>query len=292
MKKIIALLLSAVLFLSAAACDICGGGLNNLNPYLFPHLSKSYLGVSYFHNHYRLNEDGQITNQYNNAFVFSGQYTFSNKVQVMALVPFQFNTMTSENIKASTQGIGDVTVLANYTVLTKMLFKTSHAFSVGAGLKLPSGEYNKVKNDPLNDQNFQLGSGSLDYLLNASCRFGFGNFILSTLGAYKYTTSNKDGYRYGDVLTTGATAVYQVKAGQFSLAPYLQAVHETHYRDAAQHVLQNHSGGDVLYTGAGLDISAKRITIGMNYQVAANQNLVQGELQAKPRLSARLSFSL
>jgi hypothetical protein len=56
--------------------------------------------------------------------------------------------------------------------------------------------------------------------------------------------------------------------------------------------LQNHSGGDVLYTGAGLDISAKRITIGMNYQVAANQNLVQGELQAKPRLSARLSFSL
>lgn len=154
MKKIIAVLLFAILFLNAAACDICGGGLNNLNPYLFPHLSKSYLGLSYFHNHYRINEDGQITNQYNNAFVFSGQYTFRNKVQVMAVVPFQFNTITSGTAAAKTQGVGDITVLANYVVLNKMLCKTTHAFTIGAGLKLPTGEYNRTKNDPLNDQNF------------------------------------------------------------------------------------------------------------------------------------------
>ena len=78
----------------------------------------------------------------------------------------------------------------------------------------------------------------------------------------------------------------------FSIAPYVQLINETHYRDADNHVLQNHSGGDILYTGGGVDVSVKRMTIGINGQVAANQNLLQGELQAKPRFSARLSFSL
>lgn len=285
-------LLISILFLKAAACDICGGGLDNLNPYLFPHLSRSYLGLSYLHNHYHLTEDGNIRDQYNNALVFTGQYTVMNRVQVMAILPFQVNSINTQNSSVSTQGMGDVTVLANYSVLQKEIGKTTHFISVGGGIKFATGEYHASKTGDLSNQNFQLGSGSNDYLMNLVYRFTTGNFSFNTVGTYKYTTPNKDEYRYGDVLTTGATAVYLVKKRNYSLAPYVQLVNEVHYRDAANHVLQNHSGGDVLYAGGGLDVTANRITVGLNYQVATHQNLIQGELQAKPKFSARLSFSL
>jgi hypothetical protein len=292
MKTFIILSMVGLLSLNAAACDVCGGGVNNLNPYLFPHLSKSYIGFSYLHNHYRLNEYGSIRNQYNNSLVFTGQYTVKNRLQLMAILPFQFNAITTQNNSSFTKGLGDVTLLANYLALQTKVGQTGHVVSAGAGIKFATGEYNASNPNELNDQNFQLGSGSTDYLLNLVYRFSAGNFSFNTLGAYKYTTPNKDGYRYGDVLTTGATAVYLVRTEGISLAPYVQVINENHYRDAAGHILQDHSGGDVLYAGGGLDVSALKITVGVNYQAAARQNLIQGELQAKPRFSARISFSL
>lgn len=292
MKKISIALLASMLFLKAAACDICGGGMNNMNPYLFPHLSKSYIGLSYLHNHYRLNEDGTVSNQYNNSFVVTGQYTIKTRLQVLVLLPFQSNTISTTSSSMNAQGLGDITFLVNYLAIQKNIGKTRHVISAGAGIKLPTGEYNPSKTGEIANQNFQLGSGSKDVLTNLVYRFNVGNFSLNTVGAYKYTTANKEGYRYGDVVTAGATAVYVIQKEGFSLAPYLQAVNENHYRDAANHVLQNHSGGNVLYTGAGLDVSVNRTTVGINYQLAANQNLIGGELTAKPRFSARISMTL
>jgi hypothetical protein len=34
-----------ILLQQAKACDICDG-MNNLNPYIFPHLSKSYVSLA------------------------------------------------------------------------------------------------------------------------------------------------------------------------------------------------------------------------------------------------------
>ena len=292
MKKTFIAMLSCMLFIEAVACDICGGGVNNLNPYLFPHLSKSYIGLSYIRNHYRLDQDGNLQHQYSNTVLLTGQYTIKDRVQLMLLLPFQFNTVTSQNQSVSTQGIGDITILASYLALQRSIGKTRHVISAGAGIKLATGSYNVSKSDELVDRNFQLGTSSTDYLMNLVYRFNIGNFSLNTVGSYKYTTPGNDGYRYGDLVTANMTAVYVMGKENFSIAPYVQLINETHYRDADNHVLQNHSGGDILYTGGGVDVSVKRMTIGINGQVAANQNLLQGELQAKPRFSARLSFSL
>jgi len=285
-------MLSCMLFIEAAACDICGGGVNNLNPYLFPHLSKSYIGISYMRNHYRLNQDGNHQHQYSNTVLFTGQYTVKNRVQLMLLLPYQSNTVTNQNQSVSTKGIGDITVLASYLALQKTIGKTRHVISAGAGIKLATGSYNVSKSDELVDRNFQLGTSSTDYLMSLVYRFNISKFSLNTVGAYKYTTPGNDGYRYGDVVTANVTAVYVLGNENLSVAPYVQLINETHYRDADKHVLQNHSGEDILYTGGGFDVSVKNMTIGINGQIAASQNLILGELQVKPRLSARLSFSL
>lgn len=291
MKKTFVAFLLAILCQQATACDICGG-VSHLNPYMFPHLSRSYVSFAYLRNLYSSTEDGTLSNSNNSTLLLSGQYTVNGKLQLLAMVPYHFNQTTVGEASSSTEGLGDVTILANYNLFRVQTAALTHAFSLGAGVKLPTGRNGSNNLIDLTSEALQLGTGSLDYLASAIYRVNTGNFTLSTVGSYKYTTPNNGDYRYGDVLTTGATAVYTINRKDISLNPYLQIMNETHYRDAASHVLQNGSGGSVTYAGAGLDVSTSRLTIGANAQVAARQNLMRGNLTAKPKFSARISVTL
>jgi hypothetical protein len=207
-------------------------------------------------------------------------------------VPYQLNIQQNWYGANNTKGLGDITLMGNYRLLMHQGRSNTQTVVVGGGVKLPAGNYTAVKSEAIEDQNFQLGTGSIDYLLNASYRLSYRKWVFSAIGSYKYNTQNKDNYRYGDVLTTGATAVYRKELKNFSVAPYIQVMNETQMKDANNHILQNHSGGSALFTGGGIDINTRKIAVGVNYQFAADQNLSKGEIIAKPRLSAHISFVL
>jgi hypothetical protein len=286
----------SVLFLSSGkllACDICGCGVSNYNPFLFPHLSRSYLGLSWYHRLYQTHSDNGVTGKESyHSILISGQYSPLKNLQLVALLPYQVNKLNSDKGVKNISGLGDVSFIANWRLLDKAGEKFRQAIIAGGGVKLPTGKYNSSKSETINDQNFQLGSGSLDYLLNASYQLSYGKWVLSTASSYKYNTANKDGYRFGDVLTNGVTLVYRKDLAEISIVPYLQVINETQMKDANRHILQDHSGGNVLYTGGGIDINTKSFTVGANYQFAAKQNLAEGQINVKPRFVFHLSFTL
>ena len=293
MKKIfIAIVLSVVLFSSANACDICGGGTGTYNPFLFPHLSKNYIGLNFlnrsFHTHY---DDGSVTTTHYSTFLILGQYSVSSKLKLVAFVPYSTNKMERDNMLIKSSGTGDVTLLVNYNLWDKAGESISQSLIIGGGAKLHTGTYTQPKTEDVNDRNFQLGTGSIDYILNGSYRMGYGNWVVNAIGSYKYNTANKEHYRFGDILTAGGTVAYQKTCNKISIAPYVQVVHESQMKDADKHVLQDDSGGSILYAGAGMDVTVSKITIGANYQFAAN-NISKGELNANPRFSSRISFAL
>ena len=293
MKKIfIATLLSAFLFTTANACDICGGGSADYNPFLFPHLSKNYIGLNFLnrslHGH---NHDGSTTRARYSTLLIFGQYSISRKVKFLAFVPYSANMIERDNNIIKSKGTGDVILLVNYKLWDKAGESISQSLIIGGGAKLHTGTYTQPKTEDVNDRNFQLGTGSIDYILNGSYRMGYGNWVVNAIGSYKYNTANKEHYRFGDILTAGGTVAYQKTFDKISIAPYVQVVHESQMKDADKHVLQDNSGGSILYTGAGMDVSASQITIGANYQFAAN-SISKGELNANPRFSARISFAL
>jgi hypothetical protein len=293
MKKIfISIAMYFIASASTFACDICGGSFTNQNPYLLPHPLSSYIGISFQHSYYYLRNDASVNKQQSHSVVLLGQYAINRKINLVAVIPFQSNTITSARSSVSNKGLGDISLLANFNALRTTIGKTLHQVSVSAGVKLATGKYNVSKDESISDQNFQLGTSSVDYLMNISYRLNAGNFSFHALGSYKYTNANKEGYRYGDVLTTAATAIYAVKKEKFALAPYAQVINEQHYKDANQHMLQDYSGGNILLGGAGLDVSKDKITFGLSYQVPIRQNLIQGELEAKPKIAGRISFSL
>ncbi|HUQ97313.1 MAG TPA: transporter [Chitinophagaceae bacterium] len=291
MKRIFIL---ALLFAgtTAFACDICGYGVANYNPFLFPQLSSSYLSIAYQHRLYLMHaDDGATSHQYYNSVSVTAQYGVSKKLQLIAILPYQFNNATGATMQ-NRNGSGDATVLANYKLWNKPFGTVKHTVMARVGVKLPTGTYEETKTGAIDDQNFQLGTGSIDYLANASYRVGIRKWIFNAVATYKYNSTNKDAYRYGDMITTGATAIYRKDWDGFSVAPYVQLVHEQQLKDADHHVLQSHSGGQVLYTGGGVDVNTRKIALGVNYQWAPAQNLAEGHITVKPKLSAHLSFML
>lgn len=275
------------------ACDICGGGISNYNPFLFPHLSKTYMSLSYAHRHYQTqSESGIMESEHFHSLLLAGQYSIGKHFQLIAMIPFQYNTLVRENEIKHISGLGDIDILVNYKLLDRMFKNNRQTIMIGGGIKLPSGKYTRGKGQTTEETSGQAGTGSLDFLLNTSYRISFANWIFSAAASYKYNTQNKDGYRFGDVITSGATIVYRKDLKGFSVAPYTQFILEKQMKDAGQHLIQDHSGGYAFYTGAGLDLNTKKIAVGFNYQFAASQNLSQGAIAVKPRITAHISFLL
>jgi len=292
MKKLLIAFLLGVNYIPASACDVCGLGTSNYNPLLFPHLSKHYLSVNYLHRLYHTHSEEGINKAHLNTFFISGQYSINEKLQLVAMLPYQVNKQEIAGTTRNLKGAGDLTLLANYRLWMKQGRSNTQTLTVGGGFKLPTGKYTASKSGTIEDQNFQLGTGSVDYMLNASYRLSYRRWVFSAVGSYKYNTENKQNYRYGDIWATGATAVYRKELKDFSISPYLQIMKEIQLRDADDHIIQKHSGGSVLYSGGGFDVNTRKFSIGANHQFAAKQNLLQGEINAKPRLSIHFSIVL
>jgi len=293
MKKFSILLIIAGLFyLPAHACDICGCGVSNYNPFLFPHLSRSYVSLSYIHRSYRTASHTAEGEQDYTTMMLAAQYSLTKRIQLLTMLQFGVNNYISDGTKRKLNGLGDASIMFNYTAWEKMTKICRQTFVLGGGFKLPSGKYQAAKSSAIEENIFQLGTGSTDFIFNTSYRASFRKWMVSVAGTYKYNTQNKDDYRFGDVLTSGTTLAYKQEFDGISLMPYLAVTNEWQYRDADNHVLQNASGGNVLYTGAGIDVNTKKLAAGFNYQFAASQNLAGGVLQAKPRLTAHISFTL
>jgi len=279
--------------LSVNACDICGCGVGNYNPYLFPHLSKSFISLSYMHRYYRTHSETGINgNEYYNSFLLTAQFSIGKKFQVMAMLPFQVNQLVNDHETQNRAGAGDMSFLINYRLFDKMSTGKRQTIMIGAGLKVPSGKYTTAKTEEIDDQNFQLGTGSLDYIVSASYRISLAKWAFSAATSYKYNTQNKDDFRFGDVLTSGATAVYRIDGNKISVAPYAQLISEIQMKDAAAHVIQEHSGGHAFYTGAGIDVNTRKAAIGINYQLPVSQHMAEGQINVRPRISAHISFVL
>ena len=115
MKKIFITVLLLPLFLSTRACDICGCGVGNFNPYMFPHLSKNFINFSYQHRYYQTHflENGEEMNnrEHYNTFSLTGQYSPFKNLQLMAVVPFQANRQSGPEGNKSLNRLGDVVFL-------------------------------------------------------------------------------------------------------------------------------------------------------------------------------------
>ncbi|GAB3641690.1 hypothetical protein [Spirosoma arcticum] len=296
-------LIICVLMLTAlpcVACDICGCGNGSSFFGILPQSHRGFVGVRYGYKSYAshltsVNLRSEETFQKAELW---GRFYPMRKLQVLAFVPYFVNrqTLLETGDQKTLSGLGDASVLVNYNVLNTFMDSTihqiDHSLLLGGGVKLPTGRY---RYDPLSDAdvanaNFQLGTGSVDVLVNAVYTVRYRQWGINTDATYKMNGANSNRYQFGNRTTVNASVLYFGQLGGVTLVPNAGVAYENARRDRDLGVLNTRTGGYTTFATAGIEGYIRNVSMGVNYQKPVTQNLSNGELRANSRLNLHVTL--
>jgi len=304
MKKSIISIAALLFFMQCHACPFCGCGVGGFYIGLLPTYKSTFFGVRYETMSYATHVKADATqfsyDHYTVAELWGG-VSVGKKWQLLAFMPYHINLQNTDDGAKHQNGIGDATVIANYRLwqTSKVNFKTKSLLKqelwLGAGVKLPTGKYNVDLSNPdteLGDVNSQMGTGSLDFIVNGTYKITINSIGINTTAAYKINTVNNSNFRYGNRFNANSFAFYSTAVKKLGLAPNIGVL----YEDAAINRLQKgaveETGGYVALAAAGIEVNIKKLTIGGNVQAPFSQNFAQGQTTAKMRGMLHISVSL
>lgn len=281
----------------SSACNVCGCGVGNYHYGILPQYAKNFAGLRYRHSSYTSTLDA--SHNYSNSYEtfhtaeLWGRFYPAKKVQAFIFVPFNFNEREEGRQIKSLNGLGDIVVSANYNLINtydsvNAVFK--HNLLVGGGLKLPTGEYRALENGLTVNQNFQLGTGSVDFLFNLIYTVRYDDFGLNTEASYSLNTTNKDEYRFGNATRMGLTAFYVLRSGALTIMPNIGMSGEF-FEDNKQfgQPFPDTGGWASLYN-AGAEIYYRSIALGIFYSRPGRQALFNDLVKADDRVSMHVTF--
>ncbi len=300
MKKYILYSLFILSALPGFACDICGCGNGGSFFGIMPQGHRRFLGLRYrqasFDSHLgSLNL--QTREQFRTAELW-GRFYPLKRLQVLGFVPYQFSqqTMLKTGEITPLQGLGDVSLMAQYNLLNTFMQDSAvrtvdHNLLIGGGVKLPTGRYryDASSDAEVANPNFQLGTGSVDYLFTAIHTMRYRQWGLNTDLAYRLTGINSNGYRFGNRINASLSAFYLSSTGPKAIMPNVGVFVEQAQRDRQQGVRNNRTGGYAAYLSAGAEVYLNKWSMGVSYRHPVAQRLANGEVRANAQLSTHLT---
>lgn len=284
---------------SGLSCPFCGCGNSNFQIGILPTFSNAFVGVRYSYSHFKTDSGSQFSRDYFHATEIWGGYKW-RKVQVMAFVPYLSIHKRSDDGVINNSGIGDITLLANYLLLSKSVTASEnkpyfgYALWIGGGIKLHTGQSNVDVNDPgftIGDFTGTPGTGSTDYLLNMNYNLFVRSHGLVTNVAYKINTKNDQQYQYGNRLFLNAAYFHSFTFGSVTLRPSigLNFVSNAANRYEAHEV--PFSAGYILSGLVGFNIQRNKIGLQFSSFAPLQQDVFHGLTQMKERESVALTYS-
>jgi hypothetical protein len=290
---------------SANACDICGAGGGSGYLGLLPDFYKYIFSVRHRYNylHTHLGADGNTTylttNEKYHITEIWGGWAITSKTRLMITVPYSINEKINQGVAKNKSGFSDISVSGFFQLLNKKkaIFKKkelTQTLWIGAGIKLPTGEYNAEDKSATNQTAnlFQLGTASFDYLFTATYDARLQKSGINMSASYKINSCNKHKYRYGNKVNITTQVYHKLSIKKIALAPNAGFQFESSGKDADNGFKAALSGGKILSGTLGLETSINKIAVGANFQMPLSQQLANGFVKASNRMMMHLSFAL
>lgn len=296
MKRTILVLFILILSCQTYACEICGCGLGNYYIGILPRFEKRFIGLRYQFNsfHTRLNDDPTEFSRdfYQTIELWSG-WNIGKKWQVLAFIPVNLNHQVSDEGVSNRNGIGDIAVLANYKVLDINSKNFSQQLRIGGGMKLPTGKFDIEQNDPdlAAIANTQIGSGSLDFLVDGMYSLRVKRFGMVNTVSYKINSANKDKYQFGNKFSANSFIYYSTRISSASFSPNVGILYEHSGENKLQDGKIDLTGGYSLLGSLGTEISFSKIAVGFNIQLPVAQNFAENQTKEKVKGMVHISFA-
>lgn len=299
MKYITKVLLLSILTLMgmpAKACDVCGCSLGGNYFGILPQFNKNFIGLrwsqSKFYAH--MNHNSQyLDEEYSNDTYMKaelwGRFYINKRFQVFAFIPYAYNKMEGTEQNITSYGLSDITFLSNYLIFNtgeNNTTKFKHTLMGGVGIKLPTGKNNLKESGVLVNPNFQMGTGSTDFLISSVYTLRYQKVGLNTEAGYKMNTRNAEDYLFGNQFHASTQFFLWQNIKSFSFLPNTGL----YYEQAAMHkddqIIQVNTGGSALLLTAGIETYFKNFTLGINYKRPVSQNYnsdALADIQSKDR---------
>lgn len=298
MKKII---LTGILFFTFTglfACDICGCSAPGYFFGPFPQFKSHFYGVRYYFRSFNSevkDDASQFSKDFYQTAEIWGGLNVGKKWQLMAFVPYNFNKQKSDDGTNSMNGIGDITLMANYKILNnsrqlKNGKNIRQQLMFGAGIKIPTGKFSADPDDIIAGANNQPGSGSVDVLLNSMYTLQINTWGVNGTLNYKINNS-ADQFRFGNTLNANLFAFKNITAKSLIISPNVGLMYENLQANQLENLKVADTGGNALLGAAGVEINMSKVTLGVNVQLPIDQNLSDGQTKIQSRGIAHVTFA-
>jgi hypothetical protein len=305
MRKIF--LISILLIAGAydlSACDICGCGVGSYYIGILPDFKKRFVGLRYQYKTLtsHLGPGGSrsyltTAETYQTAELWGG-WNIGRRFRVIGFVPLNFNSRENQGVSMHRSGLGDIAAVGYYQLLDKQQTAGSkllvQSLWLGAGIKLPTGRYEPAEHKENEDapNNFQLGTASTDFTLNAMYDVRLMDLGLNANASYKINTNNRYDYRYGNKFTANLLAYYKIRLKEkLTIAPNAGMLYETAAKDReTKKYTVDISGGYSLMATVGMEATIGNISAGANFQPAVSQQLADMRIKAGNRAMVHVTY--
>lgn len=301
MRKYVFLFLLLYPAMPLAACDLCGCSNSGSFFGILPQGHRGFVGVRYrygsYHSHLSsLNLSSRETFRTTELW---GRFYPLRRVQVMAFVPYQINeqTLLKTGKTIPLRGLGDVSAMAQYNLLNTFMDnngvrRVDHNWLVGGGIKLPTGRYRYDENSlsEVANANFQLGTGSTDWMLTTIYTARYKKWGTNVDASYRLTATNPDGYRFGNRLNSSVSLFYLSSVGPRSIMPNVGLFVEQAGHDTRLGVANQQTGGYAAHLSLGTEVYIDQFSVGVSYRHPVAQHLSDGELRANDQFSTHVTY--
>lgn len=304
MKKIILLFLICFSAIRSYSCDACGCSLGGNYFGILPQFNKNFAGLRWsqarfyaYMNHQSELLGPESSNDTYNKLELWGRFYVNKKIQVFAFLPYNSNSMNGTHQSVSSNGLGDVTLMANYLLINTgedKIKRFKHTLVVGGGVKLPSGKYKLEDQGKLVNPNFQMGTGSTDFLLSTMYTIRYQKIGTNLETGYKINTHNSNNYHFGNQYHITSQVFFWQNVGSFSFLPNAGVYYELGEKHKADDIIQVNTGGSALLSSLGLETYYKTISLGFNFKHPLSQHYNSddiADITSKDRWTVSLTYN-
>ncbi|AWW00710.1 hypothetical protein [Arcticibacterium luteifluviistationis] len=296
MRKLILLFIFLASVKVSTACDICGCANGGSFMGIMPNMNQQLIGLRYFSKSYQSHISSKFLGSEENfqtAELRLRIYPAKN-LQLMAFLPYQFNeqVLTYDGVSKRDQGFGDARVLLHYNVVNTSMDSAwnsdfNHQLLLGGGVKAPLGKFSFDTYDATQvaNANFQLGTGSWDFPLQAIYTLQHKKMGFNMNATYQINGTNKDGYRFANRSVIAGTFFRTMYTQNWTILPLLGIYAEQSGMNQENGIKNELTGGWLTALNVGVEIYTPRFNFSINGQLPVAQNLSDGELEFKSMFS-------
>jgi hypothetical protein len=212
-------------------------------------------------------------------------YNFSSRVGISVNTPivhrqfkrFEVRPTGIASEEGSVSGIGDLALVGRWTVLEKSVMKSSVRANLLGGVKFPTGDASRVRNEVARGRVFNTlsggnghahefggvhehdlapGSGSYDGIMGTTLNIRWRRWYFDSLFQYYARTEGEDSFKFGNTLmVSGGPGAYLLLDENYTLSLQANAAYETQGRNDFLGSKSNNTGMTAWYLGPQLSFT-------------------------------------